>query len=137
MTPENSARRNIDKMLEAVGWRIQNYAERDTDAAFGVAVREYRLRAEQRADYLLFIGGVAVGVIEAKPEGTTLSGALQQAERYRASLPDDLPNRTRFSFPMPQQGLRHIFEIFETLILVLDPFLHFIRLKHFLMPLKL
>ena len=98
MTAENRARRNIDKMLEAAGWHIQNYAERDTDAALGVAVREYRLRADQRADYLLFIGGVAIGVIEAKPEGTTLSGALQQAERYRANLPDDLPNRTRFFF---------------------------------------
>ena len=53
-------------MLEAAGWQIQNYAERDTDAALGVAVREYRLRADQRADYLLFIGGVAIGVIEAK-----------------------------------------------------------------------
>ena len=47
MTPENRARRNIDKMLEASGWRIQNYAERDTDAALGVAVREYPLRADQ------------------------------------------------------------------------------------------
>ena len=71
MTPEKKARRNIDKMLEAAGWQIQDYAERDTDAAMDVAVREYRLRANQRADYLLFIGGVAVGVIEAKPEGTT------------------------------------------------------------------
>ena len=98
MTPEQQARRNIDSKLEAAGWHIQNYAERDTAAALGVAVREYRLRADQRADYLLFIGGVAIGVIEAKPEGTTLSGALQQAERYRANLPDDLPNRTRFFF---------------------------------------
>ncbi len=109
MTPENRARRNIDKMLEASGWHIQNYAERDTAAALGVAVREYRLRADQRADYLLFIGSVAVGVIEAKPEGTTLSGALQQAERYRASLPDDLPNRTRFFFSYAATGVETYF----------------------------
>ena len=109
MTPENRARRNIDSMLEAAGWHIQNYAERDTDAALGVAVREYQLRAGQRADYLLFIGGVAVGVIEAKPEGTTLSGALQQAERYRASLPDDLPNRTRFFFSYASTGVETYF----------------------------
>ena len=109
MTPENRARRNIDNMLEAAGWQIQNYAERDTDAALGVAVREYRLRADQRADYLLFIGGVAVGVIEAKPEGTTLSGALQQAERYRASLPDELPNRTRFFFSYASTGVETYF----------------------------
>ncbi len=109
MTPENRARRNIDKMLEAAGWYLQNYAERDTDAALGVAVREYRLRTDQRADYLLFIGGVAIGVIEAKPEGTTLSGALQQAERYHASLPDDLPNRTRFFFSFASTGIETYF----------------------------
>ncbi|MXZ01021.1 DEAD/DEAH box helicase [Candidatus Poribacteria bacterium] len=109
MTPENRARRNIDKMLEAAGWYLQNYAERDTDAALGVAVREYRLRIDQRADYLLFIGGVAIGVIEAKPEGTTLSGALQQAERYRASLPDDLSNRTRFFFSYASTGIETYF----------------------------
>jgi len=109
MTPENIARRNIDKMLEASGWHIQNYAERDTAAALGVAVREYQLRVDQRADYLLFIGGVAIGVIEAKAEGTTLSGALQQAERYRANLPDELPNRTRFFFSYASTGIETYF----------------------------
>ena len=109
MTPEEKARRNIDRMLEAAGWQIQNYAERDTGAALGVAVCEYRLRADQRADYLLFIGGVAIGVIEAKPEGTTLSGALQQAERYRANLPDELPNRTRFFFSYASTGIETYF----------------------------
>ena len=109
MTPENRARRNIDKMLEAAGWHIQNYAERDTDAALGVAVREYQLKADQEADYLLFIGGVAVGVIEAKPEGTTLSGALQQAERYRASLPDNLPRLANLPFSYASTGVETYF----------------------------
>ena len=109
MTPEERARCTIDGMLEAAGWQIQNYAERDTDAALGVAVREYQLRASQRADYLLFIGGVAIGVIEAKPEGVTLSGALEQAQRYRASLPDDLPNRTRFFFSYASTGVETYF----------------------------
>ncbi len=109
MTPEQRARRNIDNMLQASGWHVQNYAGHDTDAALGVAVREYRLKADQRADYLLFIGGVAIGLIEAKPEGTTLSGALQQAERYRASLPDDLPNRTRFFFSYASTGIETYF----------------------------
>ena len=109
MTPEQRARRNIDNMLEASGWQVQNYADRASSAALGVAVREYRLRADQRADYLLFIGGVAVGIIEAKPEGVTLSGALQQAERYRASLPDDLPNRTRFFFSFASTGIETYF----------------------------
>ena len=55
MTAEQQARRNIDKMLEAAGWHVQNHAEHDTGAAFGVAVREYPLRADQRADYLLMV----------------------------------------------------------------------------------
>ena len=110
MKPEARARRNsIDKMLEASGWHIQNYAQRDTAAALGVAVREYRLRSDQRADYLLFIDGVAIGVVEAKSEGTTLSGALQQVERYRASLPDDLPNRTQFFFSYASTGVETYF----------------------------
>ena len=109
MTPEKRARRNIDKMLEAAGWQIQGYAERDTDAAFGLAVREYRLKYDQSADYLLFISGVAVGVIEAKKEGTTLSGALEQAQRYRASLPDDLPNLPRFPFAYASTGIETYF----------------------------
>ncbi len=109
MTAEQQARRNIDNMLEEAGWQIQNHAEYDPGAAFGVAVREYPLRADQRADYLLFINGTAVGVIEAKPEGTTLSGALQQAERYRASLPDDLRRLSQFPFSYASTGAETYF----------------------------
>ena len=91
MTHERDARHNIDSMLVESGWKIQNYAERATDASLGVAVREYPLQDDQSADYLLFINEVAVGILEAKKEGMTLGGALQQAERYHASLPDTLP----------------------------------------------
>ena len=129
MTPEQRARRNIDNMLEAAGWRVQNHAGHNTAAALGVAVREYPLTEDQRADYLLFINGAAVGVIEAKPEGTTLSGALQQAERYRANLPDDLPNLHQiFRFPTPQQEPRLIFEIFGILTRVRGGSLRFTHL---------
>ena len=109
MTPEQRARRNIDNMLEAAGWCIQNHSEHNTAAALGVAVREYPLKADQRADYLLFINGTAVGVIEAKPEGTTLSGALEQAQRYRASLPNDLPHFPRFPFAYASTGIETYF----------------------------
>ena len=109
MTPEQRARRNIDSMLEAAGWHVQNYAGHNTTAALGVAVREYPLKANQSADYLLFINGTAVGVIEAKPEGTTLSGALQQAERYRASLPDGLRRLPQFPFSYASTGVETCF----------------------------
>ncbi len=109
MTPEAKARQTIDSMLEASGWQIQNYAERAIDASLGVAVREYPLKLNQKADYLLFIDGDAVGVIEAKPAGTTPSGALQQAERYRASLPIDLPSLPRFPFAYASTGVETYF----------------------------
>jgi len=96
-------------MLEASGWCVQNYSGHDTDVALGIAVREYPLKASQSADYLLFINGTAVGVIEAKPEGITLSGALQQAQRYRASLPDDLPRLPRFPFSYASTGVETYF----------------------------
>ena len=110
MTPENRARRNIDKMLEASGWHIQNYAECDTAAALGVAVREYPLRDDQSADYLLFINGVAVGIIEAKKEGMTLGGALQQTERYRSSLPDTLTTLQGCPFLYASTGIETYFQ---------------------------
>ncbi len=109
MTPEERARRNIDNMLGAAGWCIQNHSEHNTAAALGVAVREYPLKADQRADYLLFVSDVAVGVIEAKPEGTTLSGALEQAQRYRASLPNDLPHFPKFPFAYASTGIETYF----------------------------
>ena len=109
MTPEQRARRNIDSMLEAADWHVQNHAGHNTAAALGVAVREYPLKYNQSADYLLFINGAAVGVIEAKPEGITLSGALQQAERYRASLPDDLHHLAGFPFSYASTGVETYF----------------------------
>ena len=109
MTPERRARQTIDSMLEAAGWHVQNHAGHNTAAALGVAVREYPLKADQRADYLLFVSDVAVGVIEAKPEGTTLSGALEQAQRYRASLPSDLPHFPRFPFAYASTGIETYF----------------------------
>ena len=109
MTPERRARQTIDSMLEAAGWHVQSHAGHNTTASLGVAVREYPLKADQRADYLLFVSDVAVGVIEAKPEGTTLSGALEQAQRYRASLPNDLPHFPRFPFAYASTGIETYF----------------------------
>ena len=97
-------------MLEAAGWHIQNYAERDTGAALGVAVREYPLANAQRADYLLFLNGLAVGFIEAKKEGTTLSGAAQQAARYRANIPAGLPTQQGYPFVYTSTGIETYFQ---------------------------
>ncbi len=72
-TPEEIARQNIDKQLEACGWVIQSRWDLNLYAARGVAVREFPLETGE-ADCLLFLDRKAVGVVEAKHEGTTLSG---------------------------------------------------------------
>ena len=43
------------------------------------------------ADYLLYVDQKAVGVVEAKPEGSTLTGVEVQSEKYSTGLPDSLP----------------------------------------------
>jgi type I restriction enzyme, R subunit len=52
------------------------------------------------ADYLLFVDRKAVGVIEAKPEGTTLSGVAEQAAHYTVGLPPNVPH---IILPLPFQ----------------------------------
>ena len=91
MTPEQKARHDIDKQLQAVGWTIQNYREINLGASFGVVVREFPLTT-CTTDYLLFVDRKAVGVIEAKPKGTTLSGVSEQSEKYLNSVPDNIPH---------------------------------------------
>lgn len=71
-TPEELARQNIDKQLVACGWTVQDMSGLNLYAGPGVAVREFPLSTGE-ADYLLFVDRKAVGVVEAKPEGTGLS----------------------------------------------------------------
>lgn len=89
--PEAAARVQIDAALEAAGWILQDRDEMNLAAGAGVAVREFKLRhGHGFADYLLFVNGKAVGVLEAKPAGHTLSGVEHQAARYSRGLPPGL-----------------------------------------------
>lgn len=97
MTPEEKARQAIDRQLEAAGWVIQDMAEFDRYASLGVAVREFSLQSGE-ADYLLFVDGRAVGVLEAKPQGTTLSGVAEQTKKYLEGLP---PHVAHHHNPLP------------------------------------
>ncbi|MBS4035829.1 MAG: hypothetical protein KGZ85_15300, partial [Ignavibacterium sp.] len=96
-TPEELARINIDRQLTACGWIVQSRAEMNLYAARGVAVREFPLETGE-ADYLLFVDRKAVGVVEAKPEGVTLSGVADQAAKYSVGLPNNIPHVT---LPLP------------------------------------
>lgn len=90
MRPEEEARKEIDQLLELAGWKIQSLRELNLGASRGVAVREFPLKSGT-ADYLLFVDRKAVGVIEAKPKGTTLSGVAEQSEAYITSIPSNIP----------------------------------------------
>jgi type I restriction enzyme R subunit len=87
--PEDRARSLIDKRLGACGWLIQSKEDVNLGAGLGVAVREFQT-ASGPVDYGLFVGRKLCGVIEAKPEGTTLSGYSAQAARYIADVPKHL-----------------------------------------------
>jgi type I restriction enzyme R subunit len=91
MKPEEKARQEIDFLLEQAGWVVQDYIEVNLQASFGVAVREFPL-IKGTADYLLFADGKPVAVVEAKPEGTTLSGVAEQSSKYIAAVKDSLPH---------------------------------------------
>jgi len=95
LTAEAKARVNIDRQLTAAGWVVQNFREMNLYAGPGVAVREFQMaEGHGESDYLLFvpIDGVptAIGVLEAKPEGTTLSGVELQSRKYNEGLPGNL-----------------------------------------------
>jgi len=60
-------------------------------AGRGVAVREFIMKPPHgRADYLLFVDGSAVGVLEAKPAGTALVNVEPQRDDYAEGVPDDI-----------------------------------------------
>jgi type I restriction enzyme R subunit len=89
--PEAEARVEIDAALAAAGWVVQDRKAMNLSAATGVAVREFKLRpGHGYADYLLFVNGKAVGVLEAKQAGNTLIGVEPQATKYATGLPAGL-----------------------------------------------
>ena len=96
-TPEGRARRQIDEMLRASGWVVQDRADLDLSAGPGVAVREFWTDAGP-GDYAMFVGNWAAGVIEAKKLGTILSGVESQTRAYAESLPKALQAPVR---PLP------------------------------------
>jgi type I restriction enzyme R subunit len=97
MKPEEKARENIDVLLAACGWIVQDRAAMNLYASRGVAVREYPLETGF-ADYLLFVDRRAVGVVEAKAEGVPLAAVADQAASYATGLPANVPH---VSLPLP------------------------------------
>ncbi len=99
MTPEEKARVLIDQMFSDAGWTVvsrDNY----TPTLSAAAIEEGILQGGKEADYLLFINGFAVGVLEAKKETTDVSKDIvtSQAENYTRLL---LPFYKTWSKPLP------------------------------------
>lgn len=98
-SPEAQARENIDAKLAAAGWIVQSMSGLNLAAGRGIAVREFPLKSGFGfTDYLLYVDAKAVGVVEAKAVGHTLTGVEPQSARYSEGLPDDLPAYAR---PLP------------------------------------
>lgn len=86
MTPEQSARIVIDEKLRQAGWVIQDMKQLNLLVSLGIAVREFPTSSGP-VDYALFVGGVPVGVVEAKPThaGESITVVEEQSQRYANS----------------------------------------------------
>src|SRR5690349_20669518 len=108
LTPEQQAREQIDAMLTAAGWTIQNYIHFNPLAGRGIALREAPV-ASGRCDYLLLVDRKAVGVVEAKKVGATLSTVAEQSERYGHGLPSFLAGPGPLAFYYESTGVETFF----------------------------
>lgn len=87
MLPEEKARVKIDKQLRNAGWDIvarNEYLPNSTSV-----VKEALMGGNTESDYLLFIDGKAIAVVEAKREENPLGDEVKkQAEDYAVSPQD-------------------------------------------------
>jgi len=82
--PEQRARDQIDRMLVAANWVVQDWKQINLGESHGIAVREHPTDTGP-ADYILFVDRKAVGVIEAKKDETILTAHEDQTLRYAQS----------------------------------------------------
>ena len=88
MTPEQKSRLKINKMLKEAGWEVVDRKHYNPTVS-AVAIEEGLLKGNLEADYLLFLEGKAVGVLEAKRAEKALSDVVaEQAENYTHQLLD-------------------------------------------------
>ena len=89
MKPEEKARVKIDQMFEDAGWKV---VDRDfySPTITAAAIREGLLEGNREADYFLFVGGMAVGVLEAKRKevDVTADVVCDQTALYARGVPN-------------------------------------------------
>lgn len=88
MKPEEKARVIIDRMFEEAGWKVVD-RDKYVPNMTAVAIREGLMVGNREADYLLFLNGKAVGVLEAKRIETDINSDIvqEQARLYTRSCP--------------------------------------------------
>src|SRR6267143_4539212 len=88
--PEELARQEIDVLLEQCGWQVQDKSAVNLQSQRGVAVRELSFKTGE-PDYTLFVDGKAIGTVEAKPTGHSLTGVEEQSDKYVKGVPFGIP----------------------------------------------
>ena len=89
LLPEQKARVYIDTYLEDAGWTVVNRDEFVPEAINAQAVRENILQGNKEADYILYLDGKAIGVLEAKRKENNLGFEVaEQAQAYGNILPN-------------------------------------------------
>ncbi|MBL3527972.1 MAG: DEAD/DEAH box helicase family protein [gamma proteobacterium endosymbiont of Lamellibrachia anaximandri] len=104
--PEQIARDNIDDLLKASGWSVQDKKKIDFSDGKGQAVREYQTDAGP-ADYVLFVDKKAVGVIEAKrkSKGENITTVEDQTEGYASAKLKWVSNKEPLPFLYESTGV--------------------------------
>ena len=86
--PEELARVKIDEMLQNSGWDVVARSEYN-ELLNACAIKEGLLKGNREADYLLFIGGKAIAVLEAKKTSNKLGiEVANQVQNYSKIVPD-------------------------------------------------
>jgi len=96
-------------MFIASGWLVQTKDRINLSAACGVVICELSF-ATGEPDYVLFVEGKAIGTIEAKPEGETLTGVEEQSTKYVSGVLFGLPNGFFKVEVSPSRGVCRGFE---------------------------
>ena len=87
-TPEELAREKIDLFLTNSGWDIVGRNEYN-ELLNACAIKEGLLKGNREADYLLFVGGKAIAVLEAKKAENKLNTEVaEQVQKYSKIVPD-------------------------------------------------
>lgn len=88
-----------DRILHHTGWCVQRFSEANPTRVSRLAIRDFPLaRAYGSIDFLLFIDGKALALIEVIDKEVPLCGISVQSEKYSRGLPFSLRLYTR---PLP------------------------------------